>query len=301
MISPDDVKQPIYLQYIIGGLSGSIVNSLVYPQDTLKTRIQISKPGEYTSSLDAFRKIVKTNGVLSLYTGLSASVARQLTYGATRFGTHANLTEAYTNYYAQPPPLGVSMLISLFAGGLGALLGVPAELVMVRMQLNHAMPRDERRNYTGLFNGISRIVREEGFTTLWRGCGESVLRICVLNVTQLTSYGHIKRYLLAHGVPDGPQIVVPSSFGAGFLMCIVSLPFDMAKTKIQNMKSMPRGEKQVRSNSITIIMETIRIEGLKSLWKGFGAYYMRFGPSSMLLFLVLEQFNKQYKIYVATK
>lgn len=54
------------------------------------------------------------------------------------------------------------------AGTVGAIVGTPADLMMVRMTLDGRLPAEQRRNYSGVTNALVRIVREEGVATLWR-------------------------------------------------------------------------------------------------------------------------------------
>ena len=58
--------------------------------------------------------------------------------------------------------------ISFVAGGLGSVVGNPADLSMTRMIADNTLPPEQRTNYSNVFNALGRISREEGFTKLWR-------------------------------------------------------------------------------------------------------------------------------------
>ena len=58
-----------------------------HPLDLLKVHLQTAGK-EKTSLLKTTVNIVKNQGVLALYSGLSASLLRQLTYSTTRFGIY---------------------------------------------------------------------------------------------------------------------------------------------------------------------------------------------------------------------
>jgi len=93
-----------------------------------------------------------------------------------------------------------------------------------------------------VFNAFSRIVSEEGFLALWRGCSPTVVRAVVLNLGMLGPYDEIKERLNKYyGTKDTQQTRLMSSAAAGFSAAFVSLPFDNAKTKMQKMKAMPDG------------------------------------------------------------
>lgn len=82
-----------------------------------------------------------------------------------------------------------------FAGFVGSLVGNPADLILVRIQADSRQPIAERRNYTSFFNAFGRIIKEEGFTALWRGATPTVIRAMVLNLVMLASYDEIKERL----------------------------------------------------------------------------------------------------------
>ena len=60
-------------------------------------------------------------------------------------------------------------MLSMSAGLVGAVVGNPLDLVLVRMQSDTTHPVEKRRNYTNVVNALRRVPAEEGFTTLWRG------------------------------------------------------------------------------------------------------------------------------------
>jgi len=63
----------------------------VQPLDLIKNRMQLS--GIKTSTLNITSAILKNEGVLALYSGLSAGLMRQATYTTTRLGIYTWLIE----------------------------------------------------------------------------------------------------------------------------------------------------------------------------------------------------------------
>lgn len=76
----------------------------------------------------------------------------------------------------------------LAAGAIGALVGNPADLSLVRMQSDATLPIERRRNYTGVGNALSRIVKEEGVAGLFKGSGPTVTRAMALNMGMLVCW-----------------------------------------------------------------------------------------------------------------
>ena len=57
---------------------------------------------------------------------------------------------------AQPSPLWQKAVAGLTAGGLGALVGSPADLSLIRMQADATVPLAQRRNYKGVGDAMVR-------------------------------------------------------------------------------------------------------------------------------------------------
>ena len=87
----------------------------------------------------------------------------------------------------QPLPLWQKAFAGLTAGGLGALVGSPADLSLIRMQSDSTLPVEHRRNYRGVGDALARIIKEEGPGGLFRGAGPTVVRAMSLNMGMLAS------------------------------------------------------------------------------------------------------------------
>lgn len=172
---------------------------IVQPLDLVKTRMQISGVGgakkEYKNTFDVLTKIIKSEGVRGIYKGLGAALLRQATYTTTRLGVYTGLNDYYRKQTGAAPNLLVSMGLGMMAGAVGAFVGTPAEVSLIRMTADGRLPMAERRNYTGVFNALSRMVKEEGVVTLWRGCVPTVGRAMVVNAAQLSSYTQVRIFM----------------------------------------------------------------------------------------------------------
>ncbi len=100
------------------------------------------------------------------------------------------IAEANTNHTTillQNIPLYQKAGAGLAAGGLGALVGSPADLSLIRMQSDSTLPEAQRRNYKGVGDALTRIVKDEGAMGLFRGAGPTVTRAMALNMGMLAS------------------------------------------------------------------------------------------------------------------
>mgnify|MGYP004707367011 CR=1 FL=1 len=74
------------------------------------------------------------------------------------------------------------------AGAIGACVGSPADLSLIRMQADATLPAAQRRNYKNAFHALYRITADEGVLALWKGAGPTVVRAMALNMGMLASY-----------------------------------------------------------------------------------------------------------------
>ncbi|XP_030717464.1 mitochondrial 2-oxoglutarate/malate carrier protein isoform X3 [Globicephala melas] len=270
----------------------------VQPLDLVKNRMQLSGEGaktrEYKTSFHALTSILRAEGLRGIYTGLSAGLLRQATYTTTRLGIYTVLFERLTGADGTPPGFLLKALIGMTAGATGAFVGTPAEVALIRMTADGRLPADQRRGYKNVFNALIRIAREEGVPTLWRGCIPTMARAVVVNAAQLASYSQSKQFLLDSGYfSDNILCHFCASMISGLVTTAASMPVDIVKTRIQNMR-MIDGKPEYK-NGLDVLVKVVRYEGFFSLWKGFTPYYARLGPHTVLTFIFLEQMNKAYK------
>lgn len=296
-------QQPIPkpVKFLFGGTSGMAATFFVQPLDLVKNRMQMSGEGgaarAHKSSIHAIKNIVSNEGFLALYNGLSAGLLRQATYTTTRLGIYTTLFDMVSGPEGQPPSFILKATIGMTAGAVGAFVGTPADLSLIRMTSDGRLPPDQRRGYTSVFNALARIVKEEGFTTLWRGCGPTIARAMVVNAAQLASYSQAKQFLLGTGYfKDNIGCHFGASMISGLVTTIASMPVDIAKTRIQNMKIID-GKPEYRG-SLDVIITVARKEGVYSLWKGFTPYYSRVGPHTVIFFIILEKSYALYRKYI---
>ncbi|MED6131820.1 Mitochondrial uncoupling protein 5 [Stylosanthes scabra] len=302
--------------FVEGGIASVVAGCSTHPLDLIKVRMQLQ--GETTQPSLAFHptsaqphppppapkpgpiavgiKLVQQEGLLALYSGVSATVLRQLLYSTTRMG----LYDMFKKKWSDPNsggtmPLSKKIGAGLLAGGIGAAVGNPADVAMVRMQADGRLPPAQRRNYNSVLDAITRMIKNEGVTSLWRGSGLTVNRAMLVTASQLASYDEFKEMILKRGLMrDGLGTHVTASFAAGFVAAVASNPVDVIKTRVMNMK-VEAGAAAPYSGALDCAMKTVRAEGPMALYKGFIPTITRQGPFTVVLFVTLEQVRKLLK------
>ncbi|KAK2575548.1 hypothetical protein KPH14_011267 [Odynerus spinipes] len=285
---------PNYAKFAIGGLAGMTATLFVQPLDLIKNRMQLS--GKKVSLGSIVSGVIKTEGIFAFYNGLSAGLLRQATYTTTRLGIYTWLLEVASK--DGQPSFFTKAIMGMGAGVAGSFVGTPAEVALIRMTSDGRLPLAQRRNYKNVFDAIIRILKEEGLFTLWRGAVPTMGRAMVVNAAQLASYSQAKQMLLATGYfKENITLHFTGSMISGIITTIASMPVDIAKTRIQDMK-MVDGKPEF-SGTFDVLKKIVVREGPLALWKGFIPYYCRLGPHTVLTFIFLEQYTRAYKQYMA--
>jgi solute carrier family 25 (mitochondrial oxoglutarate transporter), member 11 len=83
--------------FVCGGLSACFASSIVHPVDLAKVRLQLFAVEHAGKARPSFPQIittmVKKEGFVSIYSGLSAALARQCVYGTARIGLHRTFSD----------------------------------------------------------------------------------------------------------------------------------------------------------------------------------------------------------------
>ncbi|KAJ3224731.1 hypothetical protein HK099_007980 [Clydaea vesicula] len=265
--------------FIFGGISGMVATTCIQPIDMIKVRIQLSQTG--VNPIILTKNLIQQEGFQSLYKGLSAGLLRQATYTTARMGlfnTFLNSSKEYNN--GKPVSFTQRAISGLAAGGLGAMIGTPADLALIRMQSDGLLPVAKRQNYKSVFHALSKITKSEGVLALWNGCGPTVARAMALNLGMLSTYAESKSHLeKKFGV--NPYSKLGASAVAGFFASFFSLPFDFVKTRLQKSSESSLG-------SFQCAREILKNEGALAFYKGFGTFYFRIAPHAMVTLLVAE-------------
>ncbi|KAM0469514.1 hypothetical protein ACHAPX_010455 [Trichoderma viride] len=239
-----------------------------YPQVRLQTR----KPDAPKSMSGTFAHILKNDGPLGLYTGISASLLRQLTYSTARFGIYEEVKQRYIRSHDGKEPSFPALIgMAMASGFVGGIAGNFADVINVRMQHDAALPPAERRNYKHAVDGMVRMAREEGALSWFRGWLPNSCRAAVMTAGQLATYDTFKRLLLDY-TPMGDTLTThfTASFLAGLAAATATSPIDVIKTRV-----MSTSHKQ---GILHLISDINRAEGIRWMFKGWVPSFLRLGP-----------------------
>lgn len=245
-----------------GGVAGALGATVVYPLDTIKTRMQAQnlegeKP-QYKDEIDCFRQLVTKEGPASLYSGL----VPQLLGIAPEKAMKLTVNEALLSSLETMMPGARVWALEFIAGGGGGASQVvftnPMEIVKVRLQTQkEGSPK----------KALWTIVKELGVKGLYDGAGVTLAR----DVPSSAVFFAI--YTLLRGLyPD-------QSFLAGAIAAIPATvlvtPMDIIKTRLQ--KEHTPGEQQY-TDWWECLQDIVTKEGPQALFKGSLLRVLRTSP-----------------------
>lgn len=264
-----------------GGFGGGVACLFTHPLDLAKVRLQtapIPKPTLFQMA----KSILVHDGLLGVYSGLSAGLLRQATYSLTRFGVYEYLKENVVPADKQSS-MAYLLPVSMLSGGIGGVVGNPADIVNIRMQNDTGLAPDQRRNYKHAIDGVIRVAREEGTSALFRGLGTNLVRGVLMTSSQVVTYDVAKDWLISFGMnKDSISTFFSASLLSGLVATTICSPADVLKTRIMN--SSGTGESVVH-----ILTTAFKNEGPSFMFRGWVPSFVRLGPNTIITFLVVEQ------------
>ncbi|RXM37442.1 Mitochondrial dicarboxylate carrier [Acipenser ruthenus] len=144
-------------RWYFGGLASCGAACCTHPLDLIKVHLQTQQ--EVKSRMTGMViHVVRSDGVLALYNGLSASLCRQMTYSLTRFAIYETVRDFISSGSQAPLPFYQKVLLGAFGGFTGGLIGTPADLVNVRAPRRYFLVLAEglRRLFSGATMASSR-------------------------------------------------------------------------------------------------------------------------------------------------
>lgn len=279
--------------FLIGGSSAMTATCCIQPIDMVKVRIQLQGAGGgavNANPISVAAQLIKNEGVTTFYKGLSAALFRQLTYGMTRLGIFRTLTNKFTpeGKTASDIDLVTRAGCSLTAGGIGAMIGTPAEVALIRMQYDTTLPAAERRGYKNVFDALMQIARHEGAKGFFAGATPTVVRGLSINFGMLMTYDSFKKMnegWLGEGTTSNRFF---SGALSGWTAATVSLPFDFIKTRMQKQKPDPVTGKMPYTSVVNCFTTVAKQEGPMALYNGYMTYVVRITPHIMLTWVFMD-------------
>lgn len=284
-------KEP-WQGYVVSACGSATADFICTPLDVVKTRLQLSRSGVlgevYKGPVDCATTIVRNERIRGLYKGLSPALLRACTYGSARIGLYEPIKQLIAgDKPADQLPVGLKILAGVSSGGLASYIFSPVDLVKVRMQGDRS-----GKLYPRLFQAFCSIAKTEGIQGMYRGSSATVARAATCGMVELVTYDEFKGFMVSASwwpFRDSFPTHVAASMAAGFLSTVASAPIDLVKSRMMNQPCDSAGNPKLYASPIHCLRHTVVNEGCIGLYAGFWPSYLRLGPHTVLVFVVVEQ------------
>lgn len=147
----------------------------------------------------------------------------------------------------------------------------------------------QRKTINSTFDGLRKIARNEGITTLWRGLSPTLLMAIPGNVIYFAGYDWLRYNKLSPLTGRVSDTYVPLLAGsiARVLAAIAVSPVEMLRTRMQ--ASDAGSTTGILRDTVKDLREMGRTQGYTSLWRGLGLTLWRDVPFSALYWWGYEQ------------
>lgn len=298
MTNTNSAKKAPLSQAVIfttSGIGGCLGWVMVHPFNTLAVRWNLASAQNKTFRLS---QMVAESGWMSLYDGLAAGIWRQVFYATSRFGLFEVMRDRLHEVRGTTD-FASRVAVGALSGGIAAYISCPAEVAVVRMANDSSLPLEERRNYKGVVDTATRIVREEGISAFWRGSSPFVQRAMMVGVFQVATLDQFKVMYVTYlkQKKDSIPNVFCAAMTSGLLYSIATMPLEAAKNRMASQKPGPDG-KLPFTGTLQTIRAVSATKGFGALYNGFLPYYMRCGGHTVSMFVIVQIlrdfYEKQY-------
>ncbi|MCO5601773.1 hypothetical protein L7F22_055898 [Adiantum nelumboides] len=317
---------------IAGGVAGALSKTCTAPLARLTILLQVQgmqtqAPAQARQSASLRRevyRIASEEGIFAFWKGNAVTILHRIPYSTINFYAYQNYKDCLTprnidadgQTFRSSGAAAAAQIGSTFAAGAGAgmtatFLAYPLDLVRTRIsaQTNH-------RYYTGIAHALHTIAREEGFRSLYKGLGPSLLNVAPAAAINFTVYCALKSAWATHNSSStasssavsrassastsspSSSLSSPSSvpwpsliFGsiAGTVSSTATFLLDLVRKRKQLEGAPDRGVSTTSHLGVLATLRHIgRTEGYRGLFRGIGPDYLRVVPTTAIMFTTFE-------------
>ena len=165
------------LSILTGASAGATEAFVVVPFELIKIRLQDrASAGKYTGAIDCVVKTVKAEGPLALYNGLESTLWRHILWNAGYFGCIFQVRELLPAAKDKSSQMRNDLLAGATGGTIGTILNTPMDVVKSRIQ-NSPKVVGSIPKYNWAWPAVGTVMKEEGFSALYKGFLPKVLRL----------------------------------------------------------------------------------------------------------------------------
>nr|CCA13945.1 Mitochondrial Carrier (MC) Family putative [Albugo laibachii Nc14] len=291
----------VLAQACAAGLGGFLSTSILYPLDTLKTRIQ-SKNKAFPISGDveegqgnALNKVDSQGVVMSLYRGIQYKAAEATVSKFLYFYAYTFLSQASSANGNSSVSTGMDLLLGYLSEISHRPLTIPMEVIATRLQTSN-------EGSSSVADMVSEIASESGISGFYKGL-RAYLILGLQPAIQYTLFQRVKTFYLSRYKRNTFALTAIEAFVLGAIArsiaTIILFPYIRAKVLAQTQKNDSASvenaliDGQIRSKNEESTLNTLRQvyqeDGVVGLYQGLGPEIMRGAMSAALMLMIKEK------------
>ncbi|XP_076645525.1 dephosphocoenzyme A carrier isoform X2 [Halictus rubicundus] len=261
--------QRVWTSLVAGAIAGALAKTTIAPLDRTKINFQISQqPYSAKAAAEFLVKALRTDGLLSLWRGNSATMVRIIPYSAVQFTAHEQWKRILRVNGSEREKPGLNFLAGALAGITSQSATYPLDLMRARMAVT------QKAEYKTLRQVFVRIYMEEGLLAYYRGFTATLLGVIPYAGCSFFTYDLLRNMLTVYtvAIPGFSTSLICGGI-AGMVAQTSSYPLDIVRRRMQT--SAIKGQHYHTIGST--ITKIYREEGLMAFYKGLSMNWVK-GP-----------------------
>ncbi|KAI7691465.1 Solute carrier family 25 member 40 [Sarcoptes scabiei] len=175
-----------FIPSIAGGSARLVAATVISPLEMIRTKMQ-SQRLSYKEIGVAVNQLIKSQGILGLWTGLSVTLLRDVPFSCFYWFSYENLKRLFK---MDQYNFGFSFISGAISGALAATLTLPFDVVKTHRQIElgqHEILRGERSSKK-TFDIMTKIYQERGFRGLFVGIVPRLVKVAPACALMISTY-----------------------------------------------------------------------------------------------------------------
>ncbi|XP_072029987.1 peroxisomal membrane protein PMP34-like [Amphiura filiformis] len=285
------------LVHAVAGAAGSVTAmTIFFPLETARTRLQIDETRRAQHTPEILAEIAREEGLESLYRGWFPVITSVCCSNFVYFYTFRCIRAVCVNTLRNKAALK-DLVIGMVAGVINVLMTTPLWVVNMRLKLQGArfqtqhFREDKHPFYHGIWDALTRILRDEGVQGLWGGTMSSLVLVSNPAI-HFMIYEAIKRYM--NRFASGRELSGLQYFFCGaiakMVATLITYPLQIVQSKLRYGKEEELQQYRNHLGRISaVIRHILQVQGASGLYKGLEAKLLQTVFTAALMFLTYEK------------
>ncbi|MED6170749.1 hypothetical protein PIB30_034016 [Stylosanthes scabra] len=287
-------------QLLAGGVAGALAKTCTAPLARLTILFQVQGMHSNVATLRKLSiwseasRIIHEEGFRAFWKGNLVTIAHRLPYSSVNFYAYEHykkLLKTIPILQSHTDNVSADLCIQFVGGGLAGITAsastYPLDLVRTRLAA-----QTNTTYYSGIFQALQTISKEEGIFGLYKGLGTTLLTVGPSIAISFTVYESMRSYWQSNRPNDSTAVV---SLACGSLSGIASstatFPLDLVRRRKQ-LEGAGGRARVYTTGLFGMFRHIIQTEGLRGLYRGILPEYYKVVPGVGICFMTYDTLKK---------